>query len=806
MRGELCIGFASILSFASVILLIFVHIGQINTSTVPRKISMVKVNMTGYGSTIETITFPNTDTTSGLYTNNSSAPLNAQAGLRQFYDFGLYSYCGYVTGGEGICGNHTAGQKYTPFDIIQSDMATNFSVLNAAIIPENTFRDSSYLGKSSKAAYWMILLGTICAALALLTGVAKNNLTFFVSAIFSALGSLLLLIAASIWTVMIKKSQVINTSLTPTNVPLNIIVSEGNGLFLTWAAFACLIVSVVPYVVSFKLRSLKVLVPLLFALIASTVQAIPKITRSDRYLYDDSGSRFYIKGIAYQEQGDVVASDNNPFGEPSSFVDPLSIDAACARDLPFLQELGVNTIRVYSVNSSLNHDACMNAFSQAGIYAIIDLSIPLNGSIDRVSPSWSTNILDLYTNTIDTFSKYDNVLAFNVGNEVVISNATAVSPYIKAAARDIKAYLKSKSSSALVGYSAINGASDWRGDLADYLSCDPSNSNSDSTAIDLYGLNDYEWCGDSTFQSSYAGTTSAFSDYNVVAYFSEFGCITSPPRLWTETVALFGSNMNTVWSGGIAFSYFPATSAQGQFGMVTISSDSKTVTTSDDFDRLKTEYNSISFINSPSQSSAGSSTYPSCPAADSVFLASTTLPPTPNEAACNCLESALSCQFTPSTTNYTAIVGELLDFGCSLLGQEGSSACNDVGGDGSKGVYGRISGCDPTIKLSYVMSQYYESQQRQTSACQFGGNGTVNSKTSSSLTADSAASSCIANPGAVFTPSAAPTSKAPGPSGTTKTGDNNTSGALSVVGDSNALLGMSLMAFVSVLGGIWSLQ
>jgi hypothetical protein len=50
--------------------------------------------------------------------------------------------------------------------------------------------------------------------------------------------------------------------------------------------------------------------------------------------------------------------------------------------------------------------------------------------------------LDLYINTIDTFSKYDNVLAFNVGNEVVIAaNGTDAGPFIKAAVRDIKAYL-----------------------------------------------------------------------------------------------------------------------------------------------------------------------------------------------------------------------------------------------------------------------------------------------------------------------------------------------------------------------------
>jgi hypothetical protein len=68
--------------------------------------------------------------------------------------------------------------------------------------------------------------------------------------------------------------------------------------------------------------------------------------------------------------GAVVQSADNPFGEPSSFTDPLALSDACARDLPYLQSLGVNTIRVYSVDSSLNHDACMSAFSNAGIYTM----------------------------------------------------------------------------------------------------------------------------------------------------------------------------------------------------------------------------------------------------------------------------------------------------------------------------------------------------------------------------------------------------------------------------------------------------
>lgn len=72
----------------------------------------------------------------------------------------------------------------------------------------------------------------------------------------------------------------------------------------------------------------------------------------------------------------------------------------------------------------------------------IDLSLPLNGSISDTSPSWTTNLLDEYIGTINTFEKYDNVLAYNVGNEVVNgSSSTNVASFVKAAARDTKAYL-----------------------------------------------------------------------------------------------------------------------------------------------------------------------------------------------------------------------------------------------------------------------------------------------------------------------------------------------------------------------------
>ncbi|GBE78403.1 1,3-beta-glucanosyltransferase gel4 [Sparassis crispa] len=541
-------------------------------------------------------------------------------------------------------------------------------------------------------------------------------------------------------------------------------------------------------------------------LLASGAHSIQKVSRSGRYLYTADGSRFYIRGIAYQEQGAVSTNANNPFEEPDSFIDPLANGTACERDLTYLQQLDINTIRVYSVDSTLNHDACMNAFSNANIYTIIDLSLPVNGSINRDTPSWTTNLLDQYINTINVFSKYDNVLAYNVGNEVVIAaNETSTAAFVKAAARDTRAYLASVSSSALVGYAAIDGVSDWVAPLANYLSCDPSNTNSDATAIDIFGLNNYEWCGDAT-ASVYDNTNGEFAGYNVAAYFSEFGCVTSPPRLWTEVQALFSSPMTNIWSGGIAFSYFPATSSAGEFGIVNITANGSVATTAD-FTRLVTQYGEISPPNSPSQSSAGSSSYPACPQQNSTFLASTTIPSTPNDAACSCLENELSCQFTPQTSNTSTIIGNLINEACGLLAAQGGN-CNDIASNGSTGVYGRVSGCNPSVELSYIMSEFYEATNRNAQSCSFGGNATINSKAPSGVSASAAASSCLSNPSATFTPSApstTPSSSSGSGSGSGSSGSGSKSAGARLSSNHQVLLGIVLAGLCSIAGGVLTL-
>ena len=94
--------------------------------------------------------------------------------------------------------------------------------------------------------------------------------------------------------------------------------------------------------------------------------------------------------------------------------------------------------------------------------------------------------------------QYENILAYNIGNEVInlVSNTNAARmfhhfissktpltyiAYVKAAARDIKAYLKGINSGALVGYAAVDGEPAFRDTLAEYLTC-----GDEDIVVDLY--------------------------------------------------------------------------------------------------------------------------------------------------------------------------------------------------------------------------------------------------------------------------------------------------------------------------------
>lgn len=88
--------------------------------------------------------------------------------------------------------------------------------------------------------------------------------------------------------------------------------------------------------------------------------------------------RFYIRGVDYQPGGS------------SDVTDPLADFDTCSRDIKVFKDLGLNTIRVYSVDNSANHDECMNALAEAGIYLALDVNTP-SYSLNRDTPGVSYN-------------------------------------------------------------------------------------------------------------------------------------------------------------------------------------------------------------------------------------------------------------------------------------------------------------------------------------------------------------------------------------------------------------------------------
>jgi len=116
-------------------------------------------------------------------------------------------------------------------------------------------------------------------------------------------------------------------------------------------------------------------------------------------------------------------------------------------------------------------------------------------------------------------AKYSNMLGFFAGNEVT-SNAsyTPASAFVKAAVRDMKAYIISNNYQHMgIGYASEDDAIMRRYPAA-YMNCG-------ETSIDFWGYNIYEWCGASDYVTSgYAQRTSDFANYNVPVFFAEVNC------------------------------------------------------------------------------------------------------------------------------------------------------------------------------------------------------------------------------------------------------------------------------------------
>lgn len=214
---------------------------------------------------------------------------------------------------------------------------------------------------------------------------------------------------------------------------------------------------------------------------ASVVNAGPLQARATVETITTSGNaffkgkdRFYMRGIDYQPGGSAAN------------LDPLADTKICLQDIKNFEKLGVNVIRVYSVDNSKTHKECMEALAKAGIYLVLDVNNP-EYSVTQLEShgSYNTNYLQNVFATIDEFAQYDNTMAFFSGNEVIHDKieTTLSAPYVKATTRDMRRYMKARGHRQIpVGYSAADVSTN-RMQAAAYFNC-----GSDEERSDFFGF------------------------------------------------------------------------------------------------------------------------------------------------------------------------------------------------------------------------------------------------------------------------------------------------------------------------------
>lgn len=447
---------------------------------------------------------------------------------------------------------------------------------------------------------------------------------------------------------------------------------------------------------------------------AKTPKAPPEITPihiTGNKFFHENDTQFFLKGIAYQRQ--VPGHQHLGFAEiPKGYVDSLAHPELCLPDIELLQQLHVNTIRVYQVDPDQSHHECMSALAEAGIYVLVDLLAP-NSAINRAHPLWHIGLLERYKAVVDNFHTYNNLLGFIAGNEVVTgTHDSGAAPFVRAAVRDTRRYMRQQGYRPVpIGYASNDDEATRIPSLQYFTRAGESSSaidtdnDSDRGIADFYGINMFEWCGYLTFATSgFRARTVEFASLPVPVFLSEFGCNSVRPRPFTETEALYGVEMAQVWSGGVAYELFENANHHGVAEEVPNGAVHKL----GEFDVLSQRYR-MAAPRGQSEEDVRKGLHraplPPPPALQSTtWAASTELPPTPSEEKCRCVGEMLSCWPQRQTDPFAS--PELLVEKRALYDKVCLEVdCGKVEADGSRGQYGELSGCAPEVRLAWAMSK-----------------------------------------------------------------------------------------------------
>lgn len=260
----------------------------------------------------------------------------------------------------------------------------------------------------------------------------------------------------------------------------------------------------------------------------------PAVIKGYKFFNQATRENILVKGVDYYprpNEGDLDHNSVDYFTKEHRHI--------WERDIPQFKALGINAIRLYSVDSDKDHSAFMCALNKAGIYAMVELAsgCPKCAITSKEAPKCYPKRLKVRgEKIIREFSKYTNTLAFSAGNEVnhfvpLGSPPEWNAPCLKKFIRDMRAFVRRCESSHMrhVPIGLIMADTD-RDINTLYYNCQ-SDPNDDLENAEWYGINTYVYCNATAtkFKDSVGFTRlqESFESYNysIPVLLTEFGCL-----------------------------------------------------------------------------------------------------------------------------------------------------------------------------------------------------------------------------------------------------------------------------------------
>jgi len=234
-----CAGLGTFFTLAASVLAIFAHISQINSNIVPRHIRMTTVSTTGVGAA--------TGAGDAVYGSGDRSNNQPNTGLRPYYEWGLWGYCASQTtgGNRDYCSGTSWAYEFQPVPAVVYDVPANAQQTISNALGQGTFTSSDYLGRFTKAAFYLLIIGTILGGLALVIGFLAHRVAFLLAAVLAFLGFLLTIAGCIIWVVILSR---VRSSINGNGSGVN--VSYGNALWIYFASSGCLLFATLPYIFS----------------------------------------------------------------------------------------------------------------------------------------------------------------------------------------------------------------------------------------------------------------------------------------------------------------------------------------------------------------------------------------------------------------------------------------------------------------------------------------------------------------------------------------------------------------------------